>query len=551
MASKKISLLAQFDDICRGFSFWINDPLREFEVFANNQEDCRKKWLSTEEMCSTALKELNEARANREKLELQVRHVTELLKNEILIRQRLQKEEKDLERKLIMVKQIVTTDQNITEETRDRLVSISSIESYSRCDLESPGNHLIDSTSDEIESSTQSILSSLDITSEKTDEDLELSVIRSVRKFRGRALNETVNARDGNNKRPHPASRSIAISNTIAPPELFSIPPQTTRKISMDFPGEFASPTSNQFNMCNQGNDKRSVSATKKVLRPHMFSSKVILKQETCIPCRNRIRFGKTALKCSDCLGTCHVECKSSMPIPCVPTCRTPTRFVGSIADYSPKTTPMIPSLIIHCVEEIEVRGLECLDYRAIAPEKEIIALKEQLLRGKIRSGEMSSINTPVITNVVRSFLQSLKEPLVTYTARESFIKLAYVQEEIDVQTAVCSLIPELPRPNRDTLAYLILHFQRVVENQRSRLSTINIAKCFAPMIIGHSRSQIDDGLKKLQDMKEQQMVMEKLLNIASDYWNCHASCTDSPNNTPVKGKRNLKKTGFFTSPHF
>lgn len=115
-----------------------------------------------------------------------------------------------------MVKQIVTTDQNITEETRDRLVSISSIESYSRCDLESPGNHLIDSTSDEIESSTQSILSSLDITSEKTDEDLELSVVRSVRKFRGRALNETVNARDGNNKRPHPAvSKTFFIFNII------------------------------------------------------------------------------------------------------------------------------------------------------------------------------------------------------------------------------------------------------------------------------------------------------------------------------------------------
>lgn len=68
----------------------------EFEVFATSQEDCRKKWLTTEERCSSALKELNEARANKEKLELQVRHVTELLKNEILIRQRLQKEEKDL-----------------------------------------------------------------------------------------------------------------------------------------------------------------------------------------------------------------------------------------------------------------------------------------------------------------------------------------------------------------------------------------------------------------------------------------------------------------------
>ena len=74
----------------------INLFFSEFETFASNQEDCRKKWLTTEESCSSALKELNDARANREKLELQVRHVTELLKNEILIRQRLQKEEKDL-----------------------------------------------------------------------------------------------------------------------------------------------------------------------------------------------------------------------------------------------------------------------------------------------------------------------------------------------------------------------------------------------------------------------------------------------------------------------
>jgi hypothetical protein len=54
---------------------------------------------------------------------------------------------------------------------------------------------------------------------------------------------------------------------------------------------------------------------------------------------------------------------------------------------------------------------------------------------------------------------------------------------------------------------YLFLNFARVVENQHSRLSIINIAKCFAPMIIGHSRSQVDDGLKKLQDVKEQQLV--------------------------------------------
>ncbi|XP_057366482.1 rac GTPase-activating protein 1-like [Daphnia carinata] len=546
MSVKKMSLLAQFDDICRGFSFWLNDPLQEFETFANNQEGCRKKWLTTEEMCSTALKELNEARANREKLELQVRHVTELLKNEILIRQRLQKEEKDLERKLIMVKQIVTTDQNIAEETRYKLVSLSSLESYSRADLESPGNHLIDSTSDEIESTTQSILSSLDITSEKTDEDLELSVVRSIRKFR--APPETITGRDGNR-------RSLLLNRTIAVPKVDVItipgsPPAVTesaKKISVDFPEVCGSPTSN--NMCSRGIERRNLSA-KKVLRPHSFSSKVILKQETCIPCRNRIRFGKTAMKCTDCLGACHVECKTNMPVPCVPTCRTPTRFVGSIADFSPKTTPMIPSIIIHCLEEIELRGLESVDYRLNCPEKDVATLKEQLLRGKIRSGEMTTISTSLITSVVRSFLLSLTEPLVTYTARESFIKLVYMKDEVDVQTSVYSLIPELPRPNRDTLAYIILHLQRVVEHQTGRLTVANLAKCFAPMVVGASRSHTGDGLKKLQDVKEQQMVMEKLLNIPSDYWNCYASYTDTPN-TPIKAKRNLKKTGFFTSPHF
>ncbi len=46
----------------------------------------------------------------------------------------------------------------------------------------------------------------------------------------------------------------------------------------------------------------------------------------------------------------------------------------------------------------------------------------------------MANINIHLITGVVRSFLLSLKEPLVTYTVRESFIKLAYMKEEIDVQ---------------------------------------------------------------------------------------------------------------------
>ena len=73
----------------------------------------------------------------------------------------------------------------------------------------------------------------------------------------------------------------------------------------------------------------------------------------------------------------------------------------------------------------------------------------------------MSGYSVHVIAGVVKSFLSSLKEPLVTHTSRASFTKIAYIDDDTDVQTVVCSLVPELPQPNRDTLAYLILHLQR------------------------------------------------------------------------------------------
>jgi len=41
----------------------------------------------------------------------------------------------------------------------------------------------------------------------------------------------------------------------------------------------------------------------------------------------------------------------------------------------------------------------------------------------------------------------------------------------------------------------------------RPYMSTANLSKVFAPMVIGSSRSPVEDGLKKLQELKEQQMV--------------------------------------------
>ena len=51
--------------------------------------------------------------------------------------------------------------------------------------------------------------------------------------------------------------------------------------------------------------------------------------------------------------------------------------LAGTLADFAPLTVPMIPSLIVHCVNEVEGRGMkEVAIYHANGSEKEITGLK-------------------------------------------------------------------------------------------------------------------------------------------------------------------------------
>lgn len=116
--------------------------------------------------------------------------------------------------------------------------------------------------------------------------------------------------------------------------------------------------------------------------RRHNFTQKTIIKSENCVPCGNRIKFGKLAFKCTDCRTSCHVDCKSRMPQFCVPIVSSNNKgLAGTLADYAPPTSPMIPCVIVYCVNEVERRGMkEVAIYRVNGSEKEITDLKVRLI---------------------------------------------------------------------------------------------------------------------------------------------------------------------------
>lgn len=93
--------------------------------------------------------------------------------------------------------------------------------------------------------------------------------------------------------------------------------------------------------------------------------------------------------KCRDCRICVHPDCRCMVTIACVPqSVGTPTPKGGkgggpggvgglSIGDYAPSTSPMVPAIIVHCINEIEIRGLNEIGiYRVSGSEKDIKALK-------------------------------------------------------------------------------------------------------------------------------------------------------------------------------
>lgn len=116
--------------------------------------------------------------------------------------------------------------------------------------------------------------------------------------------------------------------------------------------------------------------------------------------------------------------------------------------------------------------------------------------------------------------------------------------------------IKKLPNPNRDSLAYLMLHLQKVAQSKECKMPVGNLAKVFGPTIVGYS-SQDPDPSVMLTETRQQAVVLEYLLNLPGDFWskyvNIHTPVkTGTLHQTPSTDSLLLQNgnRGFFTTPY-
>ncbi|KRZ33172.1 DNA primase small subunit [Trichinella pseudospiralis] len=255
--------------------------------------------------------------------------------------------------------------------------------------------------------------------------------------------------------------------------------------------------------------------------RRHFFATKTVLKPENCDVCSKRIVFGKLILRCNDCKTQCHQECRMGAVVPCI--ARTPMarRAHGKLSDYVPPQGPFIPHVVVHCINEIERRGIDVVGlYRVPGTETHILDLLAKFVSGKGVPNLKIIDDINVLTGCLKKFFQQLKEPLIPLTSRQDFINAAMEVDELKKMDHVHQAIKELPYPNRDTLSFLVMHLQKVADaSVLNKMPKTNLAKVFGPTVLGFSDRQVQNVTQMIDDSLKSELVMQLLLSLPQQYW--------------------------------
>uniref|UniRef100_A0A3Q3PYH5 Rac GTPase-activating protein 1 n=1 Tax=Monopterus albus TaxID=43700 RepID=A0A3Q3PYH5_MONAL len=502
MGSSVVNLYSQFQSL-RAQVDGLNDSIEpQFLQVAVNFEECRKKWLRAGEELVSCKEMLAKAETERGALEVKLKHARNQVDVEIRRRQKAEAVHEKLERQLQLIRELLLSENNsnsfhLSEEQRSALAFLSAHSQAAQTAKSNPNSSRRLTTIDE----SISLLS--DISYDQTDDSLDWdsSVMKNVRlRKRQKRMNESIVAK---------TTITVPVSGgAVEAVSTIEAVPYWTRSRKK---------SGKNLDVFSQLQTPRANGRAKK----HHFISKTVIKSEFCVPCGKRTKFGKMYLRCQDCRVVTHPECRERCPLPCNPTAvGTPIKTTeATLADFAPVTAPKIPALVIYCIKEIEHRGLHEVGlYRVSGHERLVKELKEKLVRGKTLPplNKVEDIN--VIAGVLKDFLRNLPEPLLTFHLNKDFMEAAEIQDDDNSMAMLYQTISGLPQPNRDTLACLMIHLQKVSQSVDTKMGVNNLAKVFGPTLVGHAVPD-PDPMTILHDTSRQPRVIERLLSIPARYW--------------------------------
>lgn len=398
----------------------------EFLKFLQLQEECRKQWVQLLDNEKRLKNELDSASKTMTDLESKLHHARKLLDIESKARREAEHEREHLERRMTAVFDLLKNDREIKDETRSKFEMLNNFQKKRK------SAHLLrveEQLGNEI-NSTGSFLSDLSLTQSEDDFlDAHSKHNKSWKKHRpshntGGVAQQLINKRKSRENRRSSTHKMIEIQGNekIIAHAKVTVPqgngPIMAESVVEAIPHELEevenvpaarvttyhsqkTPRKSPFkaqvmktpsapplseintNINNNNNNNYQTPTINRATgkdRRHDYTNKTVFKSELCTYCEKKIRFGCVGLKCKNCRVWVHPDCSDKLSMVCVPqSTNTPQmqKGLGSISDFVTLFKPMIPALLIHCVDEIERRGLNEIGiYRISGAERDIRGLK-------------------------------------------------------------------------------------------------------------------------------------------------------------------------------
>eukprot|EP00092_Neocalanus_flemingeri_P031787 GFUD01034530.1.p1 GENE.GFUD01034530.1~~GFUD01034530.1.p1 ORF type:complete len:274 (-),score=73.55 GFUD01034530.1:97-918(-) len=235
----------------------------------------------------------------------------------------------------------------------------------------------------------------------------------------------------------------------------------------------------------------------------HQLDKTGSILHKTCQACQGSIWPGQLHVKCSHCMLVLHAACKESVA----------KVLPRSLTDFISTEGVAVPSILVNCLAQIESRGLDTEGlYRVPGDDRKIKALSAKLAVGENLGHRLADVDVHVLCGVVKEFLRSLKHSLIPAGMQSLFLTMDSEQE---VQQGVCMLAP----PYRDTLAFLMLHLQKVVKSGATKMSAESLSTVLAMSVIGNiegKEMQLED---MLLDNRDKRIVMEEMIKMDPTAW--------------------------------
>lgn len=100
----------------------------------------------------------------------------------------------------------------------------------------------------------------------------------------------------------------------------------------------------------------------------------------------------------------------------------------------------------------------------------------------------------------------------------KDFVDTATIKCEDLRDQQIQQLVEYLPDANRETLAFLVAHLQRICSCPDAKMPIPNMAIVFAPTLIGFSST--DDAQINMAESKIIIDTMDSILRVPADFWN-------------------------------